>query len=84
MLEAGHGSSVFRQTLIAIGAMVGGSGLFVTLVTLILSVAIDRAVEPGQALKTGDPGVGAASATAPAAVSPRPATTVGKGHGGRS
>jgi len=84
MIEAGHGSSVFRQTLIAIGAMVGGSGLFVTLVTVILSVAIDRAVDPGEASKTSVPGAGAASATAPAAAAPRPATTVGKGPGGRS
>lgn len=84
MLDAGHGSSVFRQTLVAIGAMVGGSGLFVTLVTLILSVAIDRAVEPGQASKTSGTAAGAASVTAPAAAAPRPGTTAGKGPGGRS
>ncbi len=85
MFDPGHGSSMMRQTLVAVGAMVGGSGLFVTVVTMVLTLAVDRAVDPGQASTTHETAT-AASAKAPAA-SPRPAaapTAVARPQGGRT
>ena len=57
MTDGVLGGSILRQSLLAIGATVGASGIFVLTLTLALVALADRAVTPsaeGTAAKAGD------------------------------
>lgn len=80
MTDADQSQTMLRKTLIAVGAMLGASVLFVGTLTLVLTVIADKAVSPSQGVQSGV--VTTAPATgAPAAVQ---APGGGKTTGGRS
>jgi hypothetical protein len=81
MTDAGETQTMLRRTLIAVGAMLGASFLFVAALTIVLTVIADKAVAPSQ----GDESRAASTAPAGGAPAPgiRPAPAV-KTTGGRS
>jgi hypothetical protein len=81
MMEAGQSQSMLKQTLIAVGAMLGASALFVAVLTFVLLSIADKAVS-----STAPSGQDRATAVTPAPGAPPAAQPPGvvKPTGGRS
>ena len=81
MTDAGESQTMLKRTLIAVGAMLGASFLFVAALTIVLTVIADRAVAPSAGDDPRAATTAPAPGTPPAGIRPAPAV---KTTGGRS